>query len=616
MEFMLALVPILLLSTSPWSRFVGLLQYLEGDYPAALSSQDEDELREQVEYAEDAQEMLREFGADGQNLVPELDRLVESVKRRDPGPVVAELSHELIKKAVVVGNVVQAPRQSPDLAQAQSLWKASCAACHGADGRADTPTAQALKPAPANFHDPERMRALTPYKAFNSITFGIKGTSMAPFSSLTDDQRWGLAFYIFTLREKPCDRPPPSSSLEQLATSTDEQLQKAFGADAVSCLRQELPKLDQSHQLDTTRQGIQRAIALHESGHWGEAKAALTDAYLEGLEPIEPILKTRDALKLKALELGFSRARAAIGQRNFNSEAEVLLHLVNEAERAQASEFWSVMLAALLIVLREGFEALVVVGCLLAVLKKMNAKSSARVVHFGWISALFVGAAAFVVGHRAIAGAQREWVETIVGLLAAAMLIYAALWLNARANISRMMGELRHKMVDALGTKSAVGLFTISFTAVARESFETALFIQGLAIDSLSGAVWGALGGLVALGALVMGVSRVGFRLPMKTLFNASTVLLVATAVVMVGKSTHGLQELGVAPAWPIPFVEIATLGVFPDAMSLGAQTTLGLFCWMYLRRKEGPRRAASSSLLGNAAPTPHKLDPQGNSSP
>ncbi len=65
------------------------------------------------------------------------------------------------------------------------------------------------------------------------------------------------------------------------------------------------------------------------------------------------------------------------------------------------------------------------------------------------------------------------------------MLLYSALWLNARAHISQFMGELRQKMQGALGRGSRVGLFVISFSAVLRESVETAVFLQGLALDSV-----------------------------------------------------------------------------------------------------------------------------------
>src|SRR5262249_12835984 len=147
------------------------------------------------------------------------------------------------------GHVVQAPRRPPDLKQGQQLWDQTCRVCHGADGRADTDVAKALKPPPANFHEEERMATLTPYKAFNTTAFGLKGTAMAPFPQYNDEQRWALAFLIFTFRQPECTGEAPRATLEQLATLTDAQLTEKFGAAAVPCLRRQMPALDKSAQL-------------------------------------------------------------------------------------------------------------------------------------------------------------------------------------------------------------------------------------------------------------------------------------------------------------------------------------------------------------------------------
>ena len=58
----------------------------------------------------------------------------------------------------------------------------------------------------------------------------------------------------------------------------------------------------------------------------------------------------------------------------------------------------------------------------------------------------------------------------------------------------------------------------------------------------------------------------------MKTLFNASTVVLVATAVMLLGKGLHALQEVAMLPLAPIPFFRVDMLGIYPDAFSLVPQ--------------------------------------------
>lgn len=124
-------------------------------------------------------------------------------------------------------------------------------------------------------------------------------------------------------------------------------------------------------------------------------------------------------------------------------------------------------------------------------LKKLGAVREARQVHAGWIWPLLATAVAFALAQAWISGAQREWVETLVGFAAAAMLLMAALWLNARAQMSRFMGELREKMQAAVALERPWGLFVIAFAAVGRDGFETALFLQVLSVDGLAPVLWG-----------------------------------------------------------------------------------------------------------------------------
>lgn len=581
-----------------WHRVVGLLEYLEGDYAMALSTGDAEELEEQRGFADEVVKQLEQLGAPGAAYLEAARALqaaiVASASADDVVPRCGELARRIVKEQALV----QAPKRAPSLAAGKASYEAQCASCHGVTGAADTEAAKALTPPPANFLDEQRMAALTPYKVFNTTTFGIQGTGMPGFPQLSDEERWAQAFHIFTLRQPPCTTKPPAASLAELATSTDEQLATKYGPEAVACLRRALPKDDES-TLAIARAGLDEALRRSAQGDWTGARQAVVDAYLNGLEPMEPTLRARDAKLVERLEAGFTQARlAAQAGRHFEAEARALQALLEEAEaRRGGSSFWSVFIAAFFILLREGFEAVVVVGALLAVLKKMNATSQARVVHLGWVSALVAGAAAFVFGQAFFAGANREWLEAIVALVAVGLLLYAALWLNARANMSRFMTEMRGQVTEALGAGSTFGLFTIAFTSVGRESLETALFLQGLAGDSRDGVAWGAGAGLVALLALVAVVRTVGFRLPMKTLFSASTVLLVATAVMLLGKGLHGLQEVGVLPLAPIPFLKLEVLGIYPDALTLVPQLLLSLapFAWRALARRGGSPAATSA---------------------
>ncbi|MFP2912220.1 FTR1 family protein, partial [Pyxidicoccus sp. 3LFB2] len=490
----------------------------------------------------------------------------------------------------------------PDLKLGESLYRTNCAACHGADGRADVTIAANMEPAPANFQDAELMGGLTPYKAFNTTSFGVPGTAMPAYPTLSEEERWSLAFFVFTLRLPACEGTPPSASLERLANATDDDLVKEYGQEHLSCLRRKLPDADEERSLLVAREGIEDAMRKGAAGDTAGAKAAVLDAYLNGLEPVEPKLSSRDTVLVRKLEEGFLRARLAAesGSPQLQDEGRELVSLLDQARRStgSAADLVSTMWLTLLIMLREGFEATIIVAALLAALKKMKATEHVRVVHAGWISALVVGALAYVLGRHLLAGAQREWMEAVAALLAVGMLLYAALWLNARSNMSQFMGELRQKMQGALGRGSLAGLFFIAFTAVLRESFETAIFLQGLALDSPAGVAWGALLGVVAILVLVLFINRLGYRLPMKTLFNASTVLLVVTAVMLLGKGLHSLQEVGALPLVPLRFITVDLLGIYPDVVSLAPQVLLAAvpLAMVLLRRRGRAQRVSEAS--------------------
>ncbi|MDY7231973.1 cytochrome c/FTR1 family iron permease [Hyalangium rubrum] len=587
-----------------WHRLVGILQYLQADYPAAVESQSEFELTEQKSFIAEAVVAANELGSAGQGFLPRIQAVKARVDEgKDPEGVSRDCG-ALVEDLVLAGGLSRSPRQPPNLTRGEELYKVSCTACHGADGRAQVTIAQTMEPQPANFHDPDIMAGLTPYKAFNTTSFGVPGTAMPGFPTLSEDERWSLAFFLFTLRQPACEGTPPRVSLERLATATDPELAAEYGEQNIACLRRKLPDVDEERALMAARTRVEEALRLGGSGDMLGARNALLDAYLTGLEPVEVKLRARDPQLVTKLEQSFLQSRLA-AERNsphLQDEGRELLSLLDQARRGSGNtaSMLSVIWLTFLILLREGFEATVIVAALLAALKKMEATQQVRVVHAGWISALVVGALAFFFGRHLLAGANREVMEGVVALVAVAMLLYAALWLNARANMSRFMGELRQKMQGALGSGSTLGLFAIAFTAVLRESFETAVFLQGLALDSASGVAWGSLAGGVALVAMVLFVRRVGYKLPMKTLFQASTVLLVATAVMLLGKGLHALQEVALLPLMPIPFVTVEMLGVYPDAVSLTPQLVLALAPLAFLAFRKGrTARLAGASSQG-----------------
>lgn len=567
--------------SATWQRAVGLLQYLSTDYPAAVTAGNPTELAEQRALVADAQRTLEELGPMG---APFRSRLASVAARVDQGTDAVGVARDcraLVDELAQAGGLRRSPRATPDLALGAKLYQQGCALCHGGDGTGQTPTALQLEPRPADLQSAQKMDPYTPYRAFNVLTLGVEGTAMPSFPTLSEEERWALSFYVLTLRQPACSHPPPRTTLETLANATDAELGKEYGLEEVPCLRRVLPRTDEDQGLAATLAGIHRAGKLGAAGDYPGARQELLDTYLQAFEPVEPALRARQPALVQRFEDGLLKARAYAEQRDprFKGELEKLQSLVEDAAHARhsAPEAATVFWLALLVIVREGFEVVIVIAALLAVLKKMGQLDKARLVHAGWLSALVAGAACFLFGRQLLAGVNRELLEGVAGLLASALLVYAALWLNAKNNLRRYMGELRGKMQGALGRSSGFGLFAISFTALFRESFETAIFLEGLSIDSPRGVLLGAGVGLGVMGVLVLLIRRVGYVLPMKPLFTLSTIVLYGTAVALLGQGLHAFQEVGLLPLVPVRGPRVDALGLFPDALTVVPQ--LAMLC-------------------------------------
>jgi high-affinity iron transporter len=186
-----------------------------------------------------------------------------------------------------------------------------------------------------------------------------------------------------------------------------------------------------------------------------------------------------------------------------------------------------------LVTFREGLEAALVVGIL------------ARVVPLAqrWLIGAGIGAAilmsllaAWVIS--AIAATHALW-EIGFSLLGAGLLLYMVGWMRRQgANLSH------HLRATAQGS-SAWMLFSMAFTAVAREGLETVLFLRALwSMQSQLSWMGGLLGLFVAM-AVGFLVFRLGKRLPMKTFFTLSSVLLILIASGIAAYAVHEILEYG-----------------------------------------------------------------------
>ena len=234
--------------------------------------------------------------------------------------------------------------------------------------------------------------------------------------------------------------------------------------------------------------------------------------------------------------------------------------------------------AAFLITLREGLEISLVLAILLGYLVKIGRRDRAAAVWTGTAVAATLCIVAGVAVHlvtKGLHGKAEPAVEGTLALLAALVLTWMILWMHKNAR--SMGGHLRSK-IDAADNSSAVA--AIAFVAVAREGFETVLFLLGAESGNASGAqvVFGGLLGLAVSSVVGVLIYRFGKHIDLRTFFRFTGVLLILFAAGLVGKAVHEYGELLglggwlIDPTWTITSGPLAS-GSFYDFLN-------GLFGW------------------------------------
>lgn len=579
-------------------RLVALLDYVAGDYPRAVQGGavvSPEEYDEQVHFVSEARAMAGGLApaapAPADTLLALVADVEERVRARADAADVARACRAARDEAVAVFRLRTMPMRRPSLADGAHLYARACAACHGAGGEADTERARELDPAPTRFRDPARLAELSPFRAYNALTFGVPGTAMPSFDGLSPAERWDLAFYVLRLgHDGERARGPVAVTLADMATRSDREMRQALeregAADptaSVAWVRREGAFLEAPTGvgIDRTRGMVRKAVAALEAGRAGEADRMALDAYLEGFEPLEPRLRARDADATLAVESAFRELRGAIrrgdrrGVRAAASRLETQLGRVAGEGRRPALPF----IAALLIYFREGVEAALLVGALLAGLRRLGRADAARFIHAGWLAALPAGVLTWWLTSRVIAigSDQRELVEGVVALLAAAVLFSVSFWMVSRAESRHWMGYLKRRL-EGLSGRNVLLLSGLSFLAVYREAAETVLFTHALLLESEAHRlqVWmGAAAGLAAVAAVALAMERAVERLPLARFFAVSGLLLCALAISFAGAGTYELVAAGYLPPRPVPFPEVPWMGIHPDLSVLLVQLTI-----------------------------------------
>ena len=607
-----------------------LLDYIAVDYSAAISDGQvisQFEYDEMLEFSRSARERIGTLPetparADLEAKAAGLQAAIEA--KRAPAEVAA-LARGLADALLAAHPVPLAPANTPDLGRAAALYAQNCASCHGAEGEAPPPEFAQLDPPPIDFNDRERAKERSVFGLYQVITQGLEGTTMQSFASLPDEDRWALAFHVgraafpavaegerIWKAEESVRRLVPD--LAALTAITPAALAEQIGEDrayAVTAYLRANPGAVAAEaspgSLEMVRDTLRRSLAAYQAGDRGAANELALSAYLDGFEPVEAVLATRDGDLMVRVERALSEYRAAIAAGRPEAELRQKLQeidvLLGEAETALAPEAAtdiSTFLGAFTILLREGLEALLIVIAMIAFLRKSDRAEQLRYVHGGWIVALLAGIATWFAATSfiTISGASREMTEGFGALLAAVVLLSVGIWMHGKSQADEWRRYISAKMNKALSRGSAWFLFGLAFVVVYREVFETILFFAALWTQGNGGTILaGALAATILLTVIAWIMLRYSRKLPITQFFAYSSILIAILAVVLAGKGVGALQEAGMIPVtllYSVPRIPI--LGVVPTAEAIGAQLLTLAIVILGFRASRRPRRDVATA--------------------
>ena len=604
-----------------------LLDYIAVDYREAVRDGrivNQLEYDEMVEFSSNVTARLQGLPDNPARaqLIEQSRGLQAEIAGKAPPAEIAGRAKRLAAALLAAYPVPLAPVEVPSPARGAALYLDNCASCHGAKGEGPTAEFAGLDPPPIAFADRDRARDRSLFGLYQVIGQGLEGTAMQSYASLSESDRWALAFHAGSLAYGDAAageriwRSDASvralvPNLAALVALTPAELESKLGADkavaVVAFLRARpdvLAEGDHNSSLQLARARLGESLAAYEAGNRGDANRLALSAYLDGFEPVEAVLATRDGALMTRVEQAMAGFRQAIlrgedpsGLRQRLTATERLLDEAEAALAPDAASDVSSFLGAFSILLREGLEALLVVIAMIAFLRRAERTEALPYVHGGWLAALLAGGATWAAATYFIdiSGASREITEGVGALVAALVLLSVGVWMHGKAQADEWRRYIADKMQGALSKGSAWFLFGLAFLVVYREAFETILFYAALWNQGNGATILaGALAAVAVLAAVAFAMLRLSRSLPIAQFFRWSALLIAVLAVVLIGKGIGALQEAGTMGVTPLAGVpRIAALGLFPTAEAVAAQLAMLLALLLGFRAAARPRLTA-----------------------
>lgn len=456
------------------------------------------------------------------------------------------------------------------LTNGKKIFENNCSVCHGIAGNGDGPMATQFDPAPAVLSDPKLTgdKNTTAYDNFEVISVGIANTGMMAWAGiLSEAQIWDVTYYLRTFSNADVQLPPVN---QELAAMENSEAGSEIADQVVGEIRGLLSK----------------SLNTYKEGKVEDAAEIAFDAYLT-YEKIESNLITQDKPLGVKLESAFSRYRGEIKrgaplEHVEKLQGEILLDLSRGLELLKRKVGFSGMfIQSFSIIVREGFEAILIIAALIAFLRKSRNDSRVKSIHIGVVAGILASFITAYIIHEVLhlSMASQEVLEGWIMLVAVAILFSVSYWLVSKIDNKRWQEYINKKMRGALSKGNAFTLSAVAFISVYREGFETVLFYKALFLyagESTGGIVPGFFTGCVVLAGVFYLINQLGLRIPIKWFFGFTSVLLYYMAFTFMGKGLHELQMGEQLSMTAVDFLpSISWLGMYPTWETFIGQAVL-----------------------------------------
>lgn len=579
---------------------MNLNDYISNDYINAVQNEriiDEVEYEEMIDFSLALFNLYNQVESEIEHgkfnqLLPFLDSLQLLIHQKASIDEIKMVTKEIRLLLTSLDIVQTAPNHWPDIVNGKKLYEINCSNCHGKIGLGDGELAKSSVPEPTNFYE---TNYLTGFHIYNTILLGIEGTSMAAQTHLSEDEKWDIAFYVQTLVLKEVNFDKSINyfknaleriTLQDVATKTNtELLFELPDKKLLYAVRFHQTENGSYEGILLTKSLLNQTVELYKSGNYKEANSMALKAYFEGFEPVERTIIVKQPKVVRNVEAEMLALRSLLSTPN---QLEVILDRINnielyldsiDMEESSSNNFWFSLFATLSILIREGLEALLIIVAILSALRAMKSEEAIKYVHFGWISALVLGIASYLLVEKVLElGAyNREIIEGVGALLAVVILLSVGYWLHDKSNAQRWQQYVKGKIQKNLNKGSYIGIGILAFVVVFREAFESVVFLSALTAGGETAAKNGVAVGFVIslLFIVVLAVFIIKFskKIPVHHVFKISSILIIVLAIILSGKGIKELQEAGVVGVKLLPLnLHIDFLGIYPTIQTFGAQ--------------------------------------------